>query len=132
MTTLNRRHLLSGSAALAGAALLPRFALAAEFEFKIASDTPASHPCNVRTLEACARIKEETGILTGAVGLITTPAEAETIVASGQADLVLLAREFLREPYFPLFAAQDLGAEVEWPAQYERAKPRVHTAAGPR
>ncbi|MGO4395775.1 TRAP transporter substrate-binding protein [Variovorax sp. M-6] len=61
MTTLNRRHLLSGSAALASAALLPRFAFAAEFEFKIASDTPASHPCNVRTLEACARIKEETG-----------------------------------------------------------------------
>ncbi|MBH8558552.1 NADH:flavin oxidoreductase/NADH oxidase [Hymenobacter negativus] len=78
------------------------------------------------------RIKEETGILTGAVGLITTPAEAEAIVASGQADIVLLAREFLREPYFPLFAAQDLGAEVQWPAQYERARPHVHTAAGPR
>ena len=78
------------------------------------------------------RIKEETGMLTGAVGLITTPAEAEAIVANGQADLVLLAREFLREPYFPLFAAQDLGAEVEWPAQYDRAKPRVHTAAGQR
>ncbi|MDB5268543.1 MAG: oxidoreductase [Hymenobacter sp.] len=78
------------------------------------------------------RIKEETGILTGAVGLITTPAEAEAIIASGQADIVLLAREFLREPYFPLFAAQDLGAEVQWPAQYERAKPRVTSAAGPR
>ncbi|GAB3877244.1 NADH:flavin oxidoreductase/NADH oxidase [Hymenobacter segetis] len=78
------------------------------------------------------RIKEETGILTGAVGLITTPAEAEAIVASGQADIVLLAREFLREPYFPLFAAQDLGAEVQWPAQYERARPRVTSAAGPR
>ncbi|MGY3088182.1 2,4-dienoyl-CoA reductase-like NADH-dependent reductase (Old Yellow Enzyme family) [Hymenobacter sp. UYAg731] len=78
------------------------------------------------------RIKEETGILTGAVGLITTPAEAEAIVASGQADLVLLAREFLREPYFPLFAAQDLGVEVQWPAQYERAKPRVTLAAGQR
>ncbi|WP_201979668.1 NADH:flavin oxidoreductase/NADH oxidase [Hymenobacter rubidus] len=71
------------------------------------------------------RIKAETGILTGAVGLITTPAEAERIVTDGQADLVLLAREFLREPYFPLFAAQDLGVEVPWPAQYERAKPRV-------
>jgi 2,4-dienoyl-CoA reductase-like NADH-dependent reductase (Old Yellow Enzyme family) len=70
------------------------------------------------------RIKEEVGIRTGAVGLITTPAEAEAILANGQADLVLLAREFLREPYFPLFAAQDLGVEVPWPAQYERAKPR--------
>ncbi|MEJ8846147.1 TRAP transporter substrate-binding protein [Variovorax rhizosphaerae] len=57
---LNRRQILSGSAALAGTVLLPRFAHAAEFEFKIASDTPASHPCNVRTLEAVARIKEET------------------------------------------------------------------------
>jgi 2,4-dienoyl-CoA reductase-like NADH-dependent reductase (Old Yellow Enzyme family) len=78
------------------------------------------------------RIKAETGILTGAVGLITTPAEAETILSNDQADLVLLAREFLREPYFPLFAAQDLGADIQWPAQYERAKPRVATAAGSR
>ena len=78
------------------------------------------------------RIREEVGILTGAVGLITTPAEAEAILANGQADVVLLAREFLREPYFPLFAAQDLGVEVQWPAQYERAKPRAVAAAGSR
>jgi len=70
------------------------------------------------------RIKRETGILTGAVGLITTAAEAEAIVANGQADVVLLAREFLREPYFPLFAAQDLGVDMPWPVQYERARPR--------
>ncbi len=74
------------------------------------------------------RIRQEAGILTGAVGLITTPAEAEAIVANGQADLVLLAREFLREPYFPLFAAHELGVEVKWPAQYERAKPRLRYA----
>ena len=74
------------------------------------------------------RIKAEAGILTGAVGLITTPAEAEAILASGQADVVLLAREFLREPYFALTAAQDLGVDVPWPAQYERAKPRVASA----
>jgi len=61
---------------------------------------------------------------TGAVGLITTPQEAENIVASGQADLVLLAREELRDPYFPLHAAHELGADVTWPVQYERAKPR--------
>ncbi len=78
------------------------------------------------------RIKAEAGIRTGAVGLITTPAEAEAILANGQADLVLLAREFLREPYFPLFAAQDLGVEAAWPAQYERAKPRAEKAAGSR
>jgi 2,4-dienoyl-CoA reductase-like NADH-dependent reductase (Old Yellow Enzyme family) len=78
------------------------------------------------------RIKAEAGIRTGAVGLITTPAEAEAILANGQADLVLLAREFLREPYFPLFAAQDLGVEMEWPVQYERAKPRMASAAGQR
>ena len=78
------------------------------------------------------RIRQEAQILTGAVGLITTPAEAEAILANGQADLVLLAREFLREPYFPLLAAQDLGVEVEWPAQYERAKPRVAAGAGSR
>ncbi len=70
------------------------------------------------------RIRRETGLLTGAVGLITTAAEAENIVATGQADVVLLAREFLREPYFPLLAAHELGADIAWPAQYERAKPR--------
>ncbi len=78
------------------------------------------------------RIRQEAGILTGAVGLITTPAEAEAILANGQADLVLLAREFLREPYFPLAAAQELGVEMEWPAQYDRAKPRVASSAGSR
>jgi 2,4-dienoyl-CoA reductase-like NADH-dependent reductase (Old Yellow Enzyme family) len=75
-------------------------------------------------VEFAERIKRETSLLTGAVGLITTPAEAEAIVANGQADLVLLAREELRDPYFPLHAAHELGAEVAWPPQYERAKPR--------
>ncbi|KUG05866.1 NADH:flavin oxidoreductase/NADH oxidase [Solirubrum puertoriconensis] len=70
------------------------------------------------------RIRREAGIATGAVGLITTAADAEQIVASGQADLVLLGRELLRDPYFPLHAAEKLGAEVEWPNQYVRAKPR--------
>ena len=70
------------------------------------------------------RIKKEAGILTGAVGLITTAAEAEAIVANGQGDLVLLARELLRGPYFPLHAAHELDAEVAWPVQYVRAKPR--------
>jgi len=75
-------------------------------------------------VEFAERIKREVGIATGAVGMITTAAESEEIVASGQADLVLLAREELRDPYFPLHAAYELGAEVAWPVQYERAKPR--------
>ena len=75
-------------------------------------------------VEFAERIKREVGIMTGAVGLITTPTEAEKIVADGHADLVLLAREELRDPYFPLHAAHELGADVAWPVQYERAKPR--------
>ena len=75
-------------------------------------------------VEFAERIKREAGIATGAVGLITTPQEAEKVIASGQADLVLLAREELRDPYFPLHAAYELGADVAWPVQYERAKPR--------
>jgi len=68
------------------------------------------------------QIKKETGILTGAVGLITKAGQMEEIVASGKADLVLIARESLRDPYFPLRAAQELGVDVQWPVQYERAK----------
>ena len=68
------------------------------------------------------RIKKETGILTGAVGLITNPHQAEEIIEKGQADLILIARESLRLPNFPLFAAHALHEEIKWPAQYERAK----------
>ena len=75
-------------------------------------------------VEFSERIKREVGIATGAVGLITTPQQADELVANGQADLVLLAREELRDPYFPLHAAHELGADVTWPVQYERAKPR--------
>ena len=68
-----------------------------------------------------ARIRKEAGVATGAVGMITTPQQAEEILSSGQADMVLLAREFLRDPYFPLHAAKALDAKVEAPAQYLRA-----------
>ncbi len=70
------------------------------------------------------RIRQETGITTAAVGLITSAEQAEAILTNGQADLILMAREFLRDPYFPLRAAHDLGDDVSWPVQYERAKPR--------
>jgi 2,4-dienoyl-CoA reductase-like NADH-dependent reductase (Old Yellow Enzyme family) len=67
-------------------------------------------------------IRKEVGIATGAVGLITDAKQADDLVASGKADVVLLARALLRDPYWPLHAAQALGAEIRWPVQYERAK----------
>jgi 2,4-dienoyl-CoA reductase-like NADH-dependent reductase (Old Yellow Enzyme family) len=70
-----------------------------------------------------AKIKKEAEILTGAVGMITKAMQAEQILAEGQADIVLLARELLRDPYWPRHAARDLGEDVPWPKQYERAKP---------
>ncbi|MET4107262.1 NADH:flavin oxidoreductase/NADH oxidase [Hymenobacter sp. UYP22] len=70
------------------------------------------------------QVRRETGLATGAVGLITEAQQAEHILAAGQADVILLARESLRDAYFPLRAAQELGAGVAWPLQYERAKPR--------
>lgn len=68
-------------------------------------------------------IKKDTGIMTAAVGFIEDAVQAEEIIASGKADLVLLAREMLREPYFALKAAQTLNADLSWPVQYERARP---------
>jgi 2,4-dienoyl-CoA reductase-like NADH-dependent reductase (Old Yellow Enzyme family) len=70
------------------------------------------------------KIKKETGILTAAVGLITTSQQAEAIVASGKADLVLFARESLRNPNLGLDFAQELGVDAQWPNQYDRAKTR--------
>jgi 2,4-dienoyl-CoA reductase-like NADH-dependent reductase (Old Yellow Enzyme family) len=67
------------------------------------------------------RIRREADILTGAVGLITTAGEAAGIVRCGQADIVLLARQFLRDPYFPLHAARELEEHVDPPVQYLRA-----------
>lgn len=72
--------------------------------------------------EFARRIREVAGVPTAAVGLITTPELAEAIVRNGWADLVVLAREFLRNPYWPLHAARALGVDVPWPRQYERAR----------
>jgi 2,4-dienoyl-CoA reductase-like NADH-dependent reductase (Old Yellow Enzyme family) len=69
------------------------------------------------------RIKRDAAIATGAVGLITTPSQANDIIATGRADVVVLARELLRDPYWPLRAARELGHQVPWPAQYLRAAP---------
>ena len=70
------------------------------------------------------RIRQETGMPTGAVGLITEAMQAEEILSKGQADVIFLARKLLRDPYFPLHAALQLGVEIDWPLQYDRAKPR--------
>ncbi len=67
------------------------------------------------------RIRREAEIPTGAVGLITSAKQADEIVSTGKADMVLLAREFLRDPYFPLHAARELGVEPKPPIQYGRA-----------
>jgi 2,4-dienoyl-CoA reductase-like NADH-dependent reductase (Old Yellow Enzyme family) len=70
------------------------------------------------------RIRREAQISTGAVGMITDAVQAEHILRTGQADAVLLARELLREPYWPLQAAKELGDSTSWPAQYLRAAPQ--------
>jgi 2,4-dienoyl-CoA reductase-like NADH-dependent reductase (Old Yellow Enzyme family) len=72
--------------------------------------------------EFARRVRAEVGMPTVAVGMITGAAQADHIVRSGQADAVMLARELLRDPYWPLRAARELGHEIRWPEQYERAK----------
>ncbi|MBK5188761.1 MAG: NADH:flavin oxidoreductase/NADH oxidase [Gemmatimonadaceae bacterium] len=68
------------------------------------------------------RVRKDSGVRTGAVGLITEARQADDIIREGKADIVFLAREELRDPYFPLHAAKELGAEIAWPKQYERAR----------
>jgi 2,4-dienoyl-CoA reductase-like NADH-dependent reductase (Old Yellow Enzyme family) len=67
-------------------------------------------------------IRQQAGIATGAVGLITEAEQAEAIIAAGDADVVFLARAMLRDPYWPLHAAKILGVDIPWPVQYQRAK----------
>lgn len=71
-------------------------------------------------------VKNKGGILSGAVGIITEPNQANEIITSGKADMVFMARELLRDPYFPLRAAYELGVDVQWPDQYVRAKRVKH------
>ncbi len=68
-------------------------------------------------------VRRHANIATGAVGMITEPMQADQIVRNEEADLVIMAREFLRDPYWPLHAAETLHQEITWPLQYERAKP---------
>ena len=73
--------------------------------------------------EFAARVRREAGIATAAVGLITSPAQADHIVRTGQSDMVFLGREILRNPYWPMGAAHALGHSASWPQQYLRAAP---------
>jgi 2,4-dienoyl-CoA reductase-like NADH-dependent reductase (Old Yellow Enzyme family) len=71
-----------------------------------------------------AEIRSSVTIPTGAVGLITNLIQAEQILATGQADVIIIARELLRDPYWPLHAAKLFNIDVPWPPQYQRAKPK--------
>ena len=70
------------------------------------------------------KIRDEAEVMTGAVGMITSPVQAEHIIRTGQADAVIIAREFLRDPYWPLRAARELEQPIAWPVQYLRAAPK--------
>jgi 2,4-dienoyl-CoA reductase-like NADH-dependent reductase (Old Yellow Enzyme family) len=72
-----------------------------------------------------AQVRQDAGVATGAVGLLVEPAQAEAVLAEGSADVVLLGRELLRDPNWPLHAAAALGDDVAWPVQYDRARTRV-------
>ncbi len=85
----------------------------------LAQEIPLSAGYQVQFASA---IKKEVDILTGTVGLITTAQQAETILQKEEADLIFIARELLRNPYFALHAAFELDDDVKWPSQYERAK----------
>jgi 2,4-dienoyl-CoA reductase-like NADH-dependent reductase (Old Yellow Enzyme family) len=89
----------------------------------IAPRVPIDAGPGYQTVNA-ARIRAEAAIPTAAIGIITSAAQAEHILRAGQADIVLLARAFLRDPYWPLRAATELGDTIPWPPQYERARPR--------
>jgi 2,4-dienoyl-CoA reductase-like NADH-dependent reductase (Old Yellow Enzyme family) len=82
-------------------------------------------------VQFAARIRREANIPTAAVGLITDPIQANSIVANAEADLVFLARQMLRDPYWPLHAAAALGEAASWPAQYLRAAPHQSPTRAP-
>jgi 2,4-dienoyl-CoA reductase-like NADH-dependent reductase (Old Yellow Enzyme family) len=74
------------------------------------------------------QIRRDARIMTGAVGMITESGQAERIIATGQADAIFIARELLRDPYWPMRAARELGQAMTWPAQYLRAAPAGSSA----
>jgi 2,4-dienoyl-CoA reductase-like NADH-dependent reductase (Old Yellow Enzyme family) len=95
------------------------------FDISSGGLVPAQIPLGPGYQVPLAAAVRKAGLPVAAVGLITEPQQAEEIVTSGEADAVLVAREVLRNPRFPLLAAAGLGAEVPWPPQYDRGRPRV-------
>jgi 2,4-dienoyl-CoA reductase-like NADH-dependent reductase (Old Yellow Enzyme family) len=77
------------------------------------------------------QIRQQAHVLTAAVGMITSPVQAEHVIFTGQADAVMIARELLRDPHWPLRAARELGQPVTWPVQYLRAAPEGAQARVP-
>ncbi|HXS36108.1 MAG TPA: NADPH dehydrogenase NamA [Flavipsychrobacter sp.] len=80
---------------------------------------PAAPSYQVPFAEA---VRKGSGIITGAVGIIIKADQAESILSDGRADMIVMARELLRDPYFPIHAAKELNYDIKWPVQYERAK----------
>jgi 2,4-dienoyl-CoA reductase-like NADH-dependent reductase (Old Yellow Enzyme family) len=68
------------------------------------------------------RVRREASMPSGAVGLIRSSYQADQLLRAGQADVVMIARQFLRDPYWPLHAARELSVDLAWPVQYQRAK----------
>jgi len=75
-------------------------------------------------VEFADRVRNEAGVAVAAVGMITEAGQANQIVSRDRADAIFMAREFLRQPHWPLLAASELGIPVEWPIQFERARPQ--------
>jgi 2,4-dienoyl-CoA reductase-like NADH-dependent reductase (Old Yellow Enzyme family) len=94
------------------------------FDISSGGNVPAAIPLGPRYQVPLAEAVHAAGLPASAVGLIETAEQAEEIVATGRADAVMVARAALRDPHFPLAVAAELGADVVWPVQYERAKPR--------
>jgi len=114
------------------AAVWAREAGADLFDVSSGGNAPATIPVGPGYQVHLAEALHTAGLPAAAVGLITDPEQAEAIVADGRADAVLVARAALRDPHFPLAAADALGADVPWPVQYERGKPRHGSRAGQR
>ncbi|MGN6743351.1 MAG: tRNA-dihydrouridine synthase, partial [Amnibacterium sp.] len=103
------------------------------FDISSGGNAPAEIPVGPGyQVPLAEQVKRLAGVPVSAVGLITEAHQAEEVVASGRADAVMIARAALRNPHFPLEAAEDLGADAPWPPQYQRAARRRAKAAGQR
>jgi 2,4-dienoyl-CoA reductase-like NADH-dependent reductase (Old Yellow Enzyme family) len=96
------------------------------------SSTQTLTPFPGYQVQFAARIRSEAEVTTGAVGLITEAAQAEKILEAGEADVILLARELLRNPYWPIQAQIELDGAADWPDQYKRVAELRNYPAQPR